>query len=282
MKTFWLFPVAATAAAVAEVGILSPGFAPPAGATSLSRRQLHENTLNNFPSEWIMNTTVFEEYVMANRGEYSSISILFSTVQGTNCKDANHTIYLSDEQAFVSLATVEYDVEHDVHNSSSLVSRESGPCIVPARYTKTYTKQAQQWPGAWSPASSCLWTGKSDAGGSQNIQTSYSIAIEQNAGLSWTVIKDVLTFSLGISVTQTYSSSRTYLCAVNKNSVVQVWTQPYIAWGWFWSQSCVVNRMCGGCGPEYVNGGATAPAKNPRTNEFLNYGCSTGQKNVRC
>lgn len=69
MQTFWLFPAAATAAALAEAGV-APEFAPPPGLISLSPEQLHENTLNNFPSEWIMNLTTFEEYAMANRGEY--------------------------------------------------------------------------------------------------------------------------------------------------------------------------------------------------------------------
>lgn len=200
-----------------------------------------------------------------------------------NCKDANHTIYLSDEQAFVSLATVEYNVEHPVaHNSSSLASREGGPCIAPAKYTKTYTKQAQQFPGGWSPASGCLYGQKSDAGGSQNLQVSYSIAVQENAGLSWTLIKDVLSATLGLQVTETYSTSRTYTCNMNKKSVVQVWAQPYIAWGWFWSQTCTTFSACGGCAPEYVNGGATAPALNPNTHQWLNYGCSTGVSNVKC
>ncbi|KAJ2983999.1 hypothetical protein NQ176_g285 [Zarea fungicola] len=264
MKTFWLFPAAATAAALADAGILAPDFNPPPGAVTISRRELHENTLSNFPSESIMNTTVFEEYLMAN-------------------PNANHTIYLSDEQAFVNLATVEYNVEHNVeHNASSLVGREGGPCIVPARYTRTYAKQTQQWPGAWGPASECHYTQRSDAGGSISLQSSYSISIEQNAGLDLTLIKDILSASLGISVTRTYTSSRTRLCNVKAGSVVQVWAQPYIAWGWFWSQSCTVNRSCGGCRAEYVNGGATAPAMNSNTHEWLNYGCSTGTKNVRC
>lgn len=207
----------------------------------------------------------------------------FISLRVANYKDANHTIYLSDEQAFVSLATIEHNNQHKVeHNASSLIGRETGPCIFPTYYTKSYTKQTLQYSGTWKPASSCLYTGLSNAGGSQNIQTSYSIAIEGNAGLSWTVIKDVLSATLGISVTETYSSSRTYLCAVNKNSVVQVWTQPYIAWGWFWSQKCAVNRLCGDCSAEYVNGGAYAPAMNPNTKQWLNYGCSTGQKNVQC
>ncbi|KAJ2977823.1 hypothetical protein NQ176_g4157 [Zarea fungicola] len=253
MKTFWMFPAVAAAAAVADPA--NPN-APPHGVPSLSQDQMHKNVLNNHPAHWIVNSTHLEEYLLANR-------------------DANHTIYISDEKAFVSLATVEYDVER-------LATRDSGPCRIPSKYIKTYTKQTGQWPGAWTPASSCLFTGKSNLGGSEAISTSFALAIAENAGLSFTLIKDVLSATLGLTVTETYTTTRTWTCNVNANSVVQVWNQPYLAWGWFWSQSCDTNTICGGCGPEYVNGGATAPAMNPSSGQWLNYGCSTGQSNVRC
>lgn len=112
--------------------------------------------------------------------------------------------------------------------------------------------------------------------------TSYSIAISENAGLSFSIIKDVLSATLGLTVTETYTSIRSYTCNVGPKSVVQVWARPYIVWGWFWSQTCMSNAMCGGCNAEFVNGGATAPAINPGTGQWLNYGCSTGTKNVQC
>lgn len=193
---------------------------------------------------------------------------------------ANHTIYISDEKAFVNLATV-------TRNLTSPGKRIlDGPnCWAPYHYTKTWAKQVQQFPGSWSPSSSCLWTGKSSAGGSQALSSSYSIGVTQNAGLDAKVIADILALSLGISVTQTWTETRTYTCNVDKNSVVQVWVQPYISWGWFWSQNCVnYQPHCGknSCGGEYVRGGATAPAKNPNTGQWLNYGCSTGQNHVKC
>lgn len=188
---------------------------------------------------------------------------------------SNHTIYLSDEKAFVSMAKVEYDVKN-------LHSRESGPCIVPAKYTKTYTKQTGQWYGSWSPASACQYGQKSTGGGSSAISYSSSISITENAGLDWTIIKDVLSASLGLTVTETWGESKTYTCTLPPKSVVQIWSQPYIAWGWFWSQTCVSNPMCGGCANERVDGGATAPAQNPGTHQFFQLGCSTGTNNVRC
>lgn len=72
MKTFWLLPVAGTAAALADPSILTPDFVPPHGAIKFSRQELHENTIKSFPSEFIMNTTVLEEYLMAHRGGYTS------------------------------------------------------------------------------------------------------------------------------------------------------------------------------------------------------------------
>lgn len=73
MKTVWLFPIAAAAVALAESGFPVPDFISPVGAASLSPQELHENTLRNFPSDWILNTTVLEEYILANRGEYGSL-----------------------------------------------------------------------------------------------------------------------------------------------------------------------------------------------------------------
>lgn len=69
MKLYRLFPVTTAVAAMVDLSILASDFAPPPGATTLTRRELHKNILNNFPSESVMNTTIFEEYLMANPGE---------------------------------------------------------------------------------------------------------------------------------------------------------------------------------------------------------------------
>lgn len=163
----------------------------------------------------------------------------------------------------------------------ALNARENGGCISPAKYTKTYTKQTGQWWDSWYPASSCLYTGYSDGGGSQAISTTKSTTITTTAALDWKIIADVLSANLGIWVAQGWSESRTYTCNVQANSVVQVWAQQYLAWGWFWSQQCYSNSACGGCAGEYVNGGATAPASAPN-GQKVNYGCSTGYDKVQC
>ncbi|KAJ2983351.1 hypothetical protein NQ176_g755 [Zarea fungicola] len=262
MKAFWLWIGGAAAALAANRSAsLSAKVSPPPGGVSLSRQDSHENIMKSHPAEWIVNSTTLSHYFKENYG-------------------TNHTIYLSDEEAFVHRAAVR-------SNSPPLAKRLlDGPnCNAPYYYTKTWAKQVQQFPGSWSPASPCLGTYHSDSGGSEGIWSAYSISVTQQAGLDWTLIANILSASMGISVTTTRSETKTYNCNVKKHSVVQVWVQPYIAWGWFWSQHCVQRQAgCGAstCGSEYVDGGATAPAKNPNTGQWLNYGCSTGSKNVKC
>lgn len=112
--------------------------------------------------------------------------------------------------------------------------------------------------------------------------SSSSLAIATSIGLDYKAIKDILSLTLGITVTQTWTESKTIRCTVKPSSVVQVWSQQYIAWGWFWSQTCPVDKRCGGCAAEKVLGGATAPAVNPNTGLHVNYGCSTGASKVKC
>ncbi|KAJ2980886.1 hypothetical protein NQ176_g2364 [Zarea fungicola] len=87
---------------------------------NITQEEAHENVLASIPAEYIVHSDDLEADIAKNR-------------------DANHTIYLSDEGAFVNLASIEYAAPRELQN------RESGPCIAPLHFTKTYTKQAGQW-----------------------------------------------------------------------------------------------------------------------------------------
>ncbi|KAJ5854279.1 hypothetical protein N7534_006822 [Penicillium rubens] len=223
---------------------------------NLTADEVHSNVMAYHPADRIVTSANLHQYFEANFG-------------------ANHTIYLRDERKFVSMSTV-----RPVSKMGPRDKRETGPCISPWKYTKTYTKQTGQWYSNWQPASynpKCLYTGLSNAGGYSQMSYSFTSSISESAGLDWKVIADVLSVSLGLSVTQSWTHTSTWTCKVVPNSVVQVWAQPYVAWGWFWSHDCG-DQLCGdGCGPEYVNGGATAPVQ-----DHYNAGCSTGQENVKC
>jgi hypothetical protein len=190
---------------------------------------------------------------------------------------SDYRIYVSDTRSYIDLSTVNLPPGNT--STAKVGTRDVPQYCIP--YTNTYTKQTGSWYTNWRPAGynpACLETGKSNDGGSQSMSWSYSLSISESAGLSWNIIKDVLSADLGISVTETYTTSSTTTCSVKANSVVQVWAQPYIAWGWFWSQKCYtcVHESNPGCDPEYVNGGATAPVEGR-----YNLGCSTGWDKVQ-
>lgn len=225
---------------------------------NLTSDEVHRNILRNLPSEWLVKSDDLHKYFKDNLG-------------------ANHTIYLVDEQKFVSMKNAK------VKNAPSLVVNgdpgDQDPCY---HYTSTWTVQTGQWFGAWVPASQCLWTGLSTAGGSVSIAWSASTSITENANLDWDIIADILSVSIGFSVTHTWSETSTYQCDAPAESVVQIWEQTYLAWGWFWSSGCQRCDFGGGCGGSWgfnprPDGGATAPASN-----HFNIGCSTGKSNVQC
>lgn len=77
MKTFCLFSAMA-AVTLANPASLVPKV--PRDAILLSRQEIHDNVLKHHPSDWIMNSTDVEEYLLANRGEYSLLPILRVTM----------------------------------------------------------------------------------------------------------------------------------------------------------------------------------------------------------
>lgn len=166
----------------------------------------------------------------------------------------------------------------NVQLSKAAVNRRETAPPVCYDYWNTYTKSHGSWWDAWKPSSTCLWTGKSNDGGSAALAYGTSLAISETFRIKWTLIEKILEANLGLSVTETYTKTDTKTCTVKAYSVVQVWTAQYLAWGWFWTQEC---NSCYGCQPEYVNGGITTPAKSPGGNH-VELGCSTGSKNVKC
>jgi hypothetical protein len=105
--------------------------------------------------------------------------------------------------------------------------------------------------------------------------------------LNWNIIAQVLSASIGFTVTETWSSGGSDTCNVPAYSVGQIWEQNYLAWGWFWSEGCESCDYGGGCGGSYgfdalADGGATAPAASNELGQGVNVGCSTGSNNVQC
>lgn len=60
---------------LASPASIVPDIASP-DAIILSRQELHDNVLKNHPSEWIMNSTDVDDYLLANRGEYGLLQLL--------------------------------------------------------------------------------------------------------------------------------------------------------------------------------------------------------------
>lgn len=216
----------------------------PQGA--ISAETAHANVLETHSKRHIIESSDLHQYLTIHQN------------------DQDHLIYLNDTKRFIPLRSVS----------------PTGSCY---GYQSHYAKQSGSWSTNWRPASSCLYGYNSDAGGSQSLGWSFSIAVEESIGLDWTIITNVLSLSLQLSVTETWANTGTKTCELPAWSVVQVWVQPYIAWGWFWSQNC---QSCSdssesGCQAEYVNGGAVAPVADPN-NLLTNFGCSDGQANVQC
>lgn len=106
---------------------------------NITQEEAHENVLASIPAEYIVHSDDLEADIAKNRGTSSFVSWCTCLCLFLTLSDANHTIYLSDEGAFVNLASIEYAAPRELQN------RESGPCIAPLHFTKTYTKQAGQW-----------------------------------------------------------------------------------------------------------------------------------------
>jgi hypothetical protein len=169
-------------------------------------------------------------------------------------------------------------------SASALSERADVPCSG-TTYTNITVPQSGSWWGAYAPSSQCLDTTLSQAGATESVSYTTSLSISENPVgtlLGWGIIKDILSGALGITVTETYSDTSSYSCPVSGDSVVQIWTAQYLAWGWIWTQQCNSNALCNGgtrCGP-YSIFGATAPAQDPISGEYVNPQCRNGYENV--
>lgn len=228
---------------------------------TFTKEEVHRNVLKNLPSHHIVHSDGLIQYLRENAG-------------------SNHTIYVPDEQKWVSMSSFHVKDSSNL-TSSNLAERETAPPVCTS-WRQSWAAQTQTFWGAWTPASNCLWTGFDPAGASYTIDWSNSVSISENAGLSWGAIASILSASIGITVTQTSSNGGAQTCFIPGNSVGQMWAQKKLAWGWFWTQNC---QSCNGqktCDAGWADGGATAPFASNQHGQGFNLGCSTGRDKVDC
>jgi hypothetical protein len=151
----------AAAAPTAPVNNVKPGLILSGSPVTMLDRyytsdEIHANVLSNLPSQWIITSDSLHQYLKDNIG-------------------ANHTIYVSDQQKWISMPSVY------VKQSSPSRKRqgEEDPCY---GYTNTWVAQTGSWWNSWAPASGCLYTGDSSGSGSETINWSFSISIAENTG----------------------------------------------------------------------------------------------------
>lgn len=208
--------------------------------------QTHNNILNYHPDERIVHSDQLHQYLSEHGSE-------------------NHTVYVSDLRTFVAMSPV------------AKIQKRQYPGVMCARYTSYQSKNPKSYWDEWKPASKCHWTGYDPAGGIESIAWSTSIAYTETAGLDWNVVKDVLSASLGFSVTETFTKSDTKSCNIPGNSVGQIWSQNKLGFVNMESAECSSCSWGSTCGEWSPAGDAIAPAKeDPQT------GCSTGQDKVKC
>lgn len=125
--------------------------------------EIHANVLKHYPAENVLTSENLYPYLLSNQ-------------------NANHTIYLSDTRAFIDLRTVHQ--KQPATDSSNPYKRQGGgtnPCF---GYTSTYTTSSGSYWSAWSPVSSCLYTGASSAAGSQALAWSTSVAYQESGSVT--------------------------------------------------------------------------------------------------
>ena len=289
MSALFFLSLAVAFVAASDQQVIIPSFLafPEPSASSpgnLTLEDAHRNIMTNMPAHRIIKSDDLHQYFGDNYG-------------------ANHTIYVPDERSFINLASVNLHIPDEqslLHALKPSASAEGGPTSAHAvardhptlppicySYTPRWTPQTGQWFGAWKPASACYRNGLSSVQNGQTLQWQSSLSVAENFNLDYTIIADILTVSLGITVTETWTKSDVWTCDIPPYSVGQIWESTYVAWGWFWSQGCQkCTNAPSGCGGSFgynprADGGATAPAINENGNPFQ-IGCSNGEANVKC
>jgi hypothetical protein len=147
----------ALSSGLAKPELIVSGSSPVRQNRNYTSDEVHANVLAYHPQEWIVSSDSLHKYLNDNIG-------------------ANHTIYISEQQKWISMSSV-YIKTHT--GSRKRQGSGTSPCF---GYTNTWVAQTQSWWNSWSPASGCLYTGNSAGGGSSNINWSYSLSISETAG----------------------------------------------------------------------------------------------------
>lgn len=213
-----------------------------------SAEEAHANVLKYHPAGLIIQSEQLYDYSNTHSNE-------------------NHTIYIEDQRSFIPMTSVSKNKKRQWNGA--------GNCAGATRYS---AENPSIWWDKWRPVSQCVWTGLDPAGGSEAIGWSTSIAYTETAGLDWQLIEDVLSASVGFSVTETFTKTDTKTCSIPGNSVGQVWEQTKLGSAHISSRVCQVCAFGEDkCQPDSDAGVATAPS-----GEQYATGCSTGMDNVQC
>jgi hypothetical protein len=270
MHLFYIIALAGLAASsptspkVPGPSFVLDGTSAPADNQTLTPQEAHENALKYVQADRIVESASLYTYLKSNLG-------------------SNHTIYVSDQQKFVDLSSVYLKPSSGENGTKHKRQGEEDPCF---GYNNYWSEQTQTWFNSWQPVSGCQYTGLDPNGGTFSLNWGSSISITETFGLDWGIIEDILSASIGFSVTETWSNGGAAACNIPGNSVGQIWDQNRIVWGWVWQEGCESCDYGGGCGGQFGSstalGGAEAPAASYTEGTGWNIGCSTGYANVQC
>jgi hypothetical protein len=224
--------------------------------TVLTKDEIHKNIMENHPKGMTMNATHFYDHISKNVMQPDDI------------------VYIEDEQRFAH----SFNGTSNVNMTKRQYSQNGG-----TSYVSSWVQQTNSWFNPWGPASICLWTGYDPQGASETFTAGWSVSTSYNGGISLNLFNNLLSVSLGVTVTDTNSQSFSYTCTIPGNSVGQIWYSLWIGWGFIQSQNCVSYAYGPNqCYADYWYTSGTSPAVSGQGWWTEQLGCSTSCAHVCC